>query len=214
MASRFVVCTHGVGDCHRMLQISSKRTVEWCKRFRLDFRASTRRLCADSIFWDKALFVRSVMSDLAYGDVVIWIDADCIICNTDEDPRKVLGDCDYAALWITPDDSPCVTLSYYQSGVQFIRVTPQTRELFDAICDHIGDPTIRKEGSCAWDEDALNRELKNLGIKVQNLEPRWNCTKEHQAAIIRGYHGWDHNRVQEKLKDELCCSIRKIRKEA
>lgn len=214
MGSRFVVCTHGVGECHKMLQITSKRLVQWCQKHSLDLRIRTRRLCADSVFWDKALFIREVMSSLAYGDTVLWLDADCVVCNLDESPYNLLGEYEYAARWVTPEDSPNVTKSYFQSGVQVIAVTPQTRELADAICSHIGDPTINKEGSCAWDEDALNQELRNLNIKAKHLDPRWNAFKEHEIPIIRGYHGWRHERVKEKLQDELCCSVRKIKKEA
>lgn len=214
MERRFVVLTHGVSDCKDMIKITCKRTLEWCRKHNMDFRASTRRECDHHVYWDKPNFIRRTMFEYPLGTIFIWLDADCVVCNTDESPYNVLGEAEFGARYVIPRDYAAIKNPYYQSGVQFIENTLNTQRMFAAICAYATDPTISTVMPPVWDEDAMNREIEKGYVQVVKIPKEWNAFREEEVPIIRAFHAWDHERVKEKLQDELCCSVRKIRKEA
>lgn len=210
MECRFVVLTHGVGDCKDMISISCQRIIEWCRRHDMDFRASTHRECTHHVYWDKPFFIRRMMREYPLGTKFVWIDADCVPVQIDISPKDVLGSAEFGARYVIPRDYAAIKNPYYQSGVQFIENTLNTQRMFDGICEAATDPTISTTMPPVWDEDAMNREIDKGYVNVVKIPKEWNAFREEEQPIIRAFHAWDHGRVKEKLRDEMCCTVRRI----
>lgn len=208
MASRVpvVVLSHGVGDCRDMLRISVSRTLEWCQKQDMDFRASTRREAEPDghVFWDKLALIRRVLYPYPDGTLGIWMDADCMVVQTDVCPRNVLPDnidLGMRRVLVKETNTP-----WWNSGVIFMRNTSAFRLVFDAFYALRHHPD-----SNDMDEWAINKVLNETGYPCFELPVAWNAMNKDDYPIIRGYHTWPHQRVKEKLADEKLVSTRRLR---
>ena len=209
----FVVLSHGVGVCRDMLKISCSRTLAWCKKHDLDFRASTRREAPGCAFWwDKPAFMRRVLKECEDGTELTWIDADGIVVQTDVSPRGVLPAVFDLGMRFMDNHWAAPGVQYFQTGVIFVRNTANLRTLVDEWFDMRTQAAANVPGiPPAYDEWAMTRLLEHTGFPVFHLPGAWNSFREDEYPIIRAFHGWDHGRVLEKLRDECCTSVRRLK---
>lgn len=105
-------------------------------------------ILAKHVRWQKLSFIRSA---LAESDIVVWFDADVLICRTDTDILDCLGAHDYQGLVLHAITSE--NRVNPNTGVWLMRNTPKAFDFLDAV-SAIGMP----EGRWA-DQGAVMRAL-------------------------------------------------------
>jgi len=199
-----VLITHGIGDCRDMMKVSFPRTWEWCRKHGVGFEGSTRREAPHcGIYWDKVAMIRRILPKLPLETLVIWMDADCMICNPDASPIGVLSE--PYALGMRRVLVKATGKLWWNAGVIFIRNTPEAQAFFESAWGMRDDPRFN-----TTDEIAMNH-LIDMGFPCYELPKEWNAVKEAENAIIRGFHTWPHERVIEKLVDEQSAQTRRIK---
>jgi hypothetical protein len=103
---------------------------------------------AKSVRWQKLRFIRSALEQ---SDVIVWFDADVLICRTDVDILDSLGATDYQGLVIHTIPLECRTNP--NTGVWVLRNTEKAFRFLDRVSE-IGMP----EGRWA-DQGAVLRAL-------------------------------------------------------
>jgi hypothetical protein len=136
--------------------------------------------------WNKIVLIRHAL-DMGF-DTVAWLDADTLIVRDEEDFRTALH----------PDDGPIAVArhpgggdarlhEHWNTGVMFLRNTPEVREFFRAVWE-LG-PLGEKP---TYEQARINDLLAQFPGLVQRLDDRWNSTERVNEApepVIKAWHG-------------------------
>lgn len=151
------------------------RHAQYCAKFGIDYHLFVGEDTPIALGgWDK---VKAVNVALRTYDLVVWLDADAFILNTDVDLRDVPLRSGIGAAWFT---FPC---PHYNTGVMFFRDGRRTRKFMKAWLD--GFP-----GDDHWHEQQVFNDIADK--VVTTLPAAWNASRDHNwvdAPVIASAHG-------------------------
>ena len=210
-SSTGVICTLGIGEHARLLEIVSKRLDKWAGNFGYLLDIQYETLCADRPpSWSKVLQIRESLDSHKY---VFWIDADTVVWDTNHDFRNLVSPRKPLAL---------VAHNYHNQwfpnlGVIAIQSTRFTRRLFDRLWE-MDEYTNHKwwENAAFLDllgispaHEPLKQTHKDLiGHKINWLDNSWNSMGLDPSPVpkILHYPGVE-NLERERLMTEMMKSI-------
>lgn len=184
------IVTFAMGQHEAYLPLIEPSLREFARRYKYDVIVHTES--ADESrppAWSKIKFV---LDALATHREVIWIDSDALIVDLSRDVRReIRRKTDFA--WTVHHYNDA---DYPNSGVLFLRSTPATIALLDAVYaqeDLIDHPW--------WENAALIRLLgysssivdegqtrEPMPVNVQHLDPSWNSIRQHRGTPVRVRH--------------------------
>ncbi|HUL51177.1 MAG TPA: hypothetical protein VLU94_01200 [Candidatus Nitrosotalea sp.] len=183
-AIRTALIQQASGFHTRLLDISAERHEAYAARHNLTFWSVRGDVQSERPpHWNKVLLI---LDALHFGfDLVVWLDADALLCRVDQDLRQALPTRRPIAMCRHP--LPWGRQSWhYNTGVVVIRNTPLSSMFLE---------TLWKAGpvSHPWQEQIRFNELsRTFPDAIQRLDDKWNSTDEVNAArnpIIRAWHG-------------------------
>ncbi len=193
------IIQHGTEEYRDIL--ASVQTVNhaYASKFGFEYMNDVSRLgsvdCKSG--WEKLAFISSFLATVNDGSLVIWEDADSLNIGN-EDPTGILS----------LDNSIGMVRMYgglrnmtpvnnrYNSGVIAIRNSDSVRKLFVKLL----------ASSAVDDESAFALESK-AGLKISDLDPKWNCWNNNkhlcEAPVIISWHGYNITDKLKLIQDQL-----------
>jgi hypothetical protein len=168
----------------QLLDVSARRHEAYAAKYNLTFWSIRGDVQSErQPHWNKVLLI---LDALHFGfDLVIWLDADALICRCDQDLRRALPRrcpialCRHPLSW---GQQPW----HYNTGVIVVRNTPLSRMFLEAVWN--AGPVAHP-----WQEQIRFNELSwTFPDAIQQLNDRWNSTDDVNAIrnpIIRAWHG-------------------------
>ncbi len=190
-SSNGIICTLGVGEHARLIEISRKRLDKWADSFGYHLDIQFEIKCVDRPpAWSKLLQIRERLDSHKY---VFWIDADTVVWDTNHDFRDLLS-------WRKP--IALVAHNYHNQwfpnlGVIAIQSTRFTRKLFDRLWE-MDEYTNHKwwENAAFLDllgispsHEPLKQTHKDLiGHKINWLDNSWNSMGLDPSPVPKILH--------------------------
>jgi hypothetical protein len=159
-----------------MIQEQFVRNTNYCERYGLDYQFFSSEI-KDIVYggWDKVYR----MQDALKYDLVIWLDADAIIFDTEKDLKDVP----------IPEDSIgavrfSIPVSHLNVGVLYIKPGEHSSEFVSMWLSEF-------PGQGSWHEqEAFNRIRNDC---VVELPQEWNRNYDHNPfanPVVMGFHGY------------------------
>lgn len=149
------------------------RHAQYCAKFGIDYRLFIGEIDPCVIgAWDK---VNMINEALKHYDLVVWLDADAVILNTDIDLRSVPLRSGVGAVWF---DFPS---PHYNTGVMYFRKGRKARRFVKNWL--AGFP-----GDDHWHEQQVFNSMSG----VTQLPATWNASRDHNwidNPIVAAAHG-------------------------
>jgi hypothetical protein len=185
--SRAVLIQQASGFHAPMLELVASRHAAYCARHGITYwPVLGEAQFSRTPHWNKVVLIRHAL-DMGF-DTVAWLDADTLIVRDEEDFRTAIHPHGGPiALARHPPGGDGLLLEHWNTGVMFLRNTPQVREFFRAVWE-LGpfgeNPT--------YEQARINDLLQQFPTLVQRLDDRWNSTEgvnEAPNPIIKAWHG-------------------------
>lgn len=147
------------GESVPLLDLTASRHADYCTARNYTYVRSAA--FGGSPYWDKARLMQQELGTAADGEVVLWIDADAWIANTNVDLAGVLPD-GYDMAMKDP-----ATLGRYHSGVWGVKKSTKTTAFMEGLL-------ALQEGKVKIDATLSSYMATNTDISINTIGDEWH----------------------------------------
>jgi hypothetical protein len=180
-----------------------------------EYRADTLALVPGRpLFWDKIDRINKAIADAADGDLVVWMDSDCIIRKPTDFNQALPPEANLGLVKAVD--------GWFNGGVHIVRVCPATRAFYTEHFRRgpvLPDERAREPGAmgrAGGDDSRTNQMLHRgfNGIVAHSVERKWNCSRITPAPhmepldrlkypLVEGFHCEAHRTKLVLMADRL-----------
>lgn len=200
---RAILIQNAVGECAELLRLSAPLHQAYCDRHGIELRQSYHNLAhGRSHMWDKVVLLLELLSELADGVIVFWIDADALIVGSENIAHGLPDGFDIAMFRMGPGPKGRNRLN---TGVMILRNGPELRRLLKDAFDLGNCDGPLDEYTC--DEPRINERLESgtYALKIHVLDVKYNsfCPYLCDEPLVRAWHGEKKRAVAMRMREEL-----------
>lgn len=169
-----------------LLMATLQRHADYCTRHDITYLPFFGRFAhALHPNWDRFGPMLGALRSGVY-ELVIWLDADTVIVDTQTDLRLVTNELIHVGM--VKNRTSWKQLGYhFNAGAMYVRHTGQAIDFLQAVVNQ--GPTENPHG---WqNQSAIHTVLDRGGFYVDNISNRWNCSESNNAPnpVVRAFHG-------------------------
>jgi hypothetical protein len=166
-----------------MLEMTKERHQRYCDRYGITYRATYENAAPEIPVehgnWSRVKLIQNAMNE--DFDVVIWLDADTLICDMDENITDAAQANKIGVCW-----HRIPQLHHWNIGALYIHNTDETKRFIDNWMNGY------KDNDRQWLEQGVFNKLARQSKTVVTLSDKWNATLDVSMvpdAVVLGFHG-------------------------
>ncbi len=174
-----ILLQHASGDCVPLLEFAAPIHAADCARNGSEYRATYGALQRERTpHWDKIVLIKKTLAIAPEGELIAWLDADCLKIN--------------AAPFSLPDGYDLGMVQnarlQFNTGVIVIRNTQESRDFFE----HVWNDGPRQYWQMRLHEQCVVN-LFRKDIEIAELDPAWNfwpnvCGQPRGVVRVMAWH--------------------------
>lgn len=196
---------HAIGDDIALLDIASPHHQQYCSLFGITYCHTRTKIRTDDRHpvWEKTAAIRRELATVDDGELVVWLDADAIVTDTNVDLRSVVP-----LIMAQEQGQGRIGMVRWRggmlnAGVIYMVVDQRVRDYIDSV-DNTGTVPNEYDLKDQATYDLFTRRAEYAGLVVE-LPSQWNSytyAKYPPTApvVVRAWHGASHDIAAAGLK--------------
>lgn len=195
------------GDWSPMLAAMIPHHLKYCERHGIVYLPSFGRIDESKHpnFDRLPLLIETLRA--GFADIVVWLDADCVIANPNVSLVEAADEFMLLGLVAHPD--PFSDWGFhYNNGAMYLRNTPRLIQFLEIV-----QKTGQIPGEKWFDQGTVLRVAEKMKFPICRLRHRWNSTPAYNDCpnpIVKAWHG--HNGLRcsslNQITDEMLACVR------